>query len=564
MTTTTTTTCHPVIWNQKYVLISSNNNGGELLLFGGNFSASTTTTPQKTSATPPLARLSLESDATIVTMVASSTTSEGDQRLFVLSVEGHVHQVSIKMQTQPQEKDTTDSQAAAAVGVVDTTTDDSTTVPTLVLDKSWNTGMCGATCLAIVGSSMLMIGYDSGYLEAWKLLFASCTLDLQWRGLLQDSIRSIAPLLRKPLHNNNEKVPQEGTPTTTTKDDLNKSTSTSKKKEEECYYYLVVTLQSEAGNDHHATASLVEVLDLGTISKAFDTETTRDRRYAIPLYNHFQLPSPGMELVDSSTLPSDDTGRLPKRVQVLPSRGSDSTIAIRGGQLCGVALADGTVALLSSSSEDDSCCWGVAQDPHQLLLSYPAIGCGIVEQDGHEYLACCLRGGTCFLIPTTDSDDDGETNNEILGISYPHDVDADITNTYVQGFTAGMLSVDDGASSLSVLVYAWPGGVVDIYACGLVYPSIPQHVEQKDPIDTAERQVLEELMNSDGSLSMVLRFFEKMEEDPDHRLCQDERWQEAKKEYKASARSSPLTLEDLRSKDFSSLRTLLLSLASST
>jgi hypothetical protein len=71
----------------------------------------------------------------------------------------------------------------------------------------------------------------------------------------------IAPL-RKPLHNN-EKVSQEGTPTTT-KDD------------EECYY-LVVTLQSKAGNDHQATASLVEVLDLGTISKAFDAETIRDR-----------------------------------------------------------------------------------------------------------------------------------------------------------------------------------------------------------------------------------------------------------------------------------------------
>jgi hypothetical protein len=254
--------------------------------------------------------------------------------------------------------------------------------------------------------------------------------------------------------------------------------------------------------------------------------------------------------------------------------------------MCGVALSDGTVAVLSSSSAegDDSCCcgWGVAQDSHQLLLSYPVIGCGIVEQDnGHDYLACCLRGGTCFLIPITASNDsnddndsnDGETNNEILGISYPHDVDADITSAYVQGFTAGMLSVDDdGASSLlSVLVYAWPGGVVDIYACGLVYPSIPQHVveQQNDPIDhTAERQVLEELlMNSnESSLSMVLRLFEKMEEDPDHRLCQDEQWQEAKKEYykaSASARSSPPTLEDLSSsKDFSSLRTLLLSLAS--
>jgi hypothetical protein len=162
------------------------------------------------------------------------------------------------------------------------------------------------------------------------------------------------------------------------------------------------------------------------------------------------------------------------------------------------------------------------------------------------------------LIPT--DSDDAETN-EILGISYPHDVDTDITSTYVQGFTAGVLSVDDGASSLPVFVYAWPGGVVDIYACGLVYPSIP-HVEQKDPIDTVERQVLEELMNSYESLSMVLRLFEKMEEDPDHRLCQDEQWQEAKTEYKASARSSPLTLEDLCSKDFFSLRTLLLSLAS--
>ena len=114
-------------------------------------------------------------------------------------------------------------------------------------------------------------------------------------------------------------------------------------------------LQSKAGNDPHATASLVEILDLATVQKTY----IGNKQHTIPLYHHLQLPAPNMELVDSSTLPSDDTGRLPKRVQVLPSCGSDCTMVLNGENLCGVALSDGTVALVSPFHPDS---WGVVQD----------------------------------------------------------------------------------------------------------------------------------------------------------------------------------------------------------
>ena len=138
------TTCHPIILLQKYVLVASS--VGKLLLFG-----KFPTAPWK--ATPPLVSLLLENDATIVTMTVASNKNT----LFVLSVEGHVYEISLHE---------TDTEAS------------------LKLDGSWNTGMCGATCLA-VASNQLMIGYNSGYLEGWKVRKRNCSeLELQWRGLL--------------------------------------------------------------------------------------------------------------------------------------------------------------------------------------------------------------------------------------------------------------------------------------------------------------------------------------------------------------------------------------------
>jgi hypothetical protein len=519
------------------------------LLFGTFTSAA----PCKATATAPLVRLSLENDATIVTMtVASNNNDDDDNTLFVLSVEGHIYEISLH-----ETDDDTDTQQPQ---------------PSLKLEGSWNTDMCGATCLAVIASNsnQLIIGYDSGYLEAWKVRKSSnCSeseLQLQWRGLLDYSIRSVAPLRRAVKAESEAEIE-----TRTTAATLVEGTPT---KEEADDYFLVVTLQSEAGNDRHATASLVEILDLATVQKTYSGNSNK-QQHAIPLYDHLRLPAPGMELVDSSTLPSDDTssGRLPKRVQVLPSRGSDCTMVLSGGNLCGVALSDGTVALVSPFHPDNS--WGVTHDRHQLLLSYPAVGCGrvnIKEEEEEEYLVCCLRGGTCFLIPTTCTGvgvgQKKDKAKAITVISYPHDVDADTTSAYVQGFTAGTLLVDDYESSLPlpVLVYAWAGGIIDIYACHLVYPKQQQQVQQQQQQQehnktVTEHQVLKEMIDNE-SLSMVLNLFDNMDKNPDHKLLQDQQWEKARKEVKSSTFSLPVTLEQLDSEHFESLRFLLLTLAS--
>ena len=457
--------------------------------------------------------------------------NNNNNNIFVLSVEGQVHEISIHEASSPDD-------------------DDHNAQPSLKLEGSWNTGICGATCLKVLGSmNQLVIGYDSGYLEAWKIRKRNKSEPvLIWRGILDFHIRSVAPLRRRAAGDSNEN--NTGSEVAPPKKEKNTN-----KEQETNEYFLLVTLQSEAGNDRHATASLVEILDLATIQEAY----LDSKRLTIPLYGHLRFPAPGMELVDSSTLPSDDTGRLPKRVQVLPSRGSDRAMVLGGEEnsMCGVALSDGTVALVSPYLDS----WGVAQDRHQLLLSYPAIGCGRVFVDEDHHFVCCLRGGTCFLIPTR-----ADSQKHVTVISYPHDVDADTTSAYVQGFTAGTLLMDE-KSSLPVLIYAWAGGAVDVYACHLVHPTQEETLDSqltqmnwKEP-DASEHKLLEEMMNNE-SLSIVLTLFDDMEKDQNHKLLQEENWEMAQKEFKLSEFTSPVTLKQLCSDKLESLRFLLLALAS--
>lgn len=191
------------------------------------------------------------------------------------------------------------------------------------------------------------------------------------------------------------------------------------------------------------------------------------------------MPTYGMGFVDSLS-------NLPKRIQVLPSRGTDCSISLLGGKKCGVALSNGMVAILSSSGTEQQqrrdndfsfpSSWGIVKDKHQMVLSYPAIGCGQIKDNGRDYLVCCLRAGTCFLLPLGTK----KTNNDILAIPYPHDVDTDLVSVYIQGFTAGEIELaqttttttdlSSSPSTLSILAFALAGGVIDIYACGLIYP----------------------------------------------------------------------------------------------
>jgi hypothetical protein len=455
--------------------------------------------------TEPDGHLKLESDAMIVEL-----TEISPREVLALSEEGHIYRLSL----------TTEAGG-----------------PLLVCKDYWNTGMFGSTCITTIldpEKDLLyaLIGYDTGLIEARSSRFT-----LLWRGLLQAPIRSLAHLRQSQV--------KEG------------------------LYSVVVSLQvTDTGMDIHGTTSMVDVLNLNfqNIQQVFNASPNKK---SVPLYQYLQMPTSGMEFVDSSTLTVTTESNLPKRVQFLPSRGTDASISLEGGKKCGVTLSDGTLAILSSNTEAGiSPSWGISKDLHQLLLSYPAIGCGSIRnsEDGEEYFVCCLRAGTCFLIRNLE---DKEDENEIVVIPYLHDVDGDLTNIYIQAFTAGEVLVANAdekgsnsvpsSSTLPIFVYALAGGIIDVYASNLIYPTIPKTQEKS----LQETLLTKELLEDAEILSSVARIMKQMDNEEENELWQNPQWRNVHKEFNTlSPSTEALTLDQLNSPAFSSFKRALFSLLS--
>ena len=244
----------------------------------------------------------------------------------------------------------------------------------------------------------------------------------------------------------------------------------------------------------------------------------------ISLLDYAVIHSPSMDLIDSSTaIFENQDGRLPKpsrtmdvrgadlTTMILPSSlstGDDSNMNIDGGRdhaegqqgrkqqegvKVGVMLPDGTAAILSSTNvsngNDDHSFVGLHNEYHQFLLPFPAIGTGTVtirtrnissesnDVDQQQFLVCCVRGGTCYLLPTSSIHNDQRTSPSIIkrrirrpihAYAFPHDVDTDLASIYVQSFTAGSLVIDSSESKVPVMLFSSPGGTVDIYSCDLL------------------------------------------------------------------------------------------------
>jgi hypothetical protein len=532
------TTCQPILIQHRYLVVAG---AGFVSVFSidvsldSSLSLSSESSSSFWKPTAPVLHLSLESNAVIVQLLVvddypvSYDNNSSKQSMLALSEEGNIYKLSFS--------------------IVEMT-------PSLVCEESWNTGSFGSSCCAILprdnDTSLfhLLVGYDSGHLEGWEISRSDAEthnpwdFSLQWRGLMQAPIRSMTPFGRPPLRDDT--------------DDTEGACS------------LVVTSEAtDTGSEIHGTASMVDVL--GMDFKVLRTKFISNNRRNVPLHPYLQLPTSGMELVDSSTATTatattKDLENLPKKVQVLPSRGTDAAISFHDGKQCGVALSDGSVAILSSQTEVDnaSASWGITKDVHQLLFSYPVVGCGRIHKGSNVFLACCLRAGTCYLIPLSD-----EETNEIVAIPYPHDVDVDCTSVYIQGFTAGELEVasneteGEESSSLSILVYALAGGL-DVYACGLIYPQIKDVRKEKEAEE--QREFLKTLRDSDilsDILSDVTQIMKQMDNDDSDKLWQNSAWKRAHAEVKAASSSSEsITVEQICSPAFASLKSLLLSLFS--
>jgi hypothetical protein len=276
-----------------------------------------------------------------------------------------------------------------------------------------------------------------------------------------------------------------------------------------------------------------------------------------------------MELVDSITIPKS-ADCLPKRCPVLDTRGAGAAITlnnnVRGGATkngnprVSMLLPDGTVALISSNP-DMTDAVGITEEIDQMVLSYPAIGSGVVTMRDTDvsYLVCCLRGGTCYLIPL------GTTNKgPILTIPFPQDISSNLVNEiYVQAFSAGNLFVEE--HFLPVLLYAWPDGVVDVYSCELIHPKPANDksplsdsvTSQLIPVSRLERQVLQEMLDN-GITQLLSQLRHEARKSSEHPLLQQEDWKEF---FNGPWSHNSITLDALCSTEFQNLRSMMLSLA---
>ena len=183
------------------------------------------------------------------------------------------------------------------------------------------------------------------------------------------------------------------------------------------------------------------------------------------------------------------------------------------------------------------------------------------------YLAACLRGGTCYLFPVS-ANKSKNNSNTITTIPFPHEMDSDVAVVYVQSFTAGNIILD--GTNFPILVYAWPGGVVDVYACELILPKISDSDYSKIADDAhdvfisrAERRCLQEMVDGD-CLSLLSTIFDEMKEGSQDSMLQTKEWQNVWKDIndgKILPTSSDITLDSLCSNEHYNLRNLLLTLA---
>lgn len=525
---TASSTCAPVLWKNRYLVMALQT--GEIRVYDHLLGNAAKTHPTEsplpasqrrghhnkylappepnvpTTIHRPVASVSLESDATLVQLLPM----EEHDILLALSVEGNVH--GIRWTT-----------------AASTTASEKGPKQWVELTHSWVTGEYGATCMTILESStatreveqkqdfLLVIGYNHGLVECWKL-----SIRVTDRTAAQASRR---PRRTKPecswrgqVQTNYGVYALTGLPATVKKvvDSVEKSSATDLNSQEDSSTatpnLLIAVLQARIGDD----PPLVQAFDAIGISKyRQDVQSkasphrddlplppSQDEIVSLPLFRVPLDPAMGFVEIEPNKKniavesSNEDTDTLQKlylpRVEI---SSACRTVSIPGSEasVC-VALSNGTVARLSPG-------WGVKNDMDQLQFSYPVIGMGILEDyNDTMYLVCGCRAGTCYLVPLA-SKEQNQEENMIRVIEYPHDIDADHASIYVEHIITGNVKRDDG-STMAVLIYTMPGGVVEVYACELIFS------KGIDAFISEEDEFLEALIRN-GCLEMVLKVFEQ-------------------------------------------------------
>jgi hypothetical protein len=330
---------------------------------------------------------------------------------------------------------------------------------------------------------------------------------------------------------------------------------------------------SSDDGDQQPTSSMIEFLDLKRISKHLAEESTSD--ISVLSLNSFCVPpTPGMELIDVSSVSLSEESII-KRCPILDIHGADAAInltslnqvdaATKQNPRVAIALPDGTIGFFSSSPNTVDAV-GIAEESHQFLLSYPAIGSGLLQLSNDDfecsgtecYVAYCLRGGTCYLIPTNHE----KSSKSITIINFPQDIASDLSDVYIQSFTAGNLCMN--GQLLPVLLFAWPNGVVDIYSCELLHPKPNLEKTAKDlanPLmnySRRDRNALQDMIDN-GTVELLLKISKEVRHDTKQQPLQTEEWKELLKDSKYLGDN--ITLEQLCSKENRNLCKCLLAMA---
>jgi len=100
------------------------------------------------------------------------------------------------------------------------------------------------------------------------------------------------------------------------------------------------------------------------------------------------------------------------------------------------------------------------------MLFQQCIGLGTIKSGNERHVACCLRGGTIYLVPVVEGTD---PRKDIVMYATPVDLADCGAVRYVQNFAAGLAQVtswqdDDNSSSMKcAALIGWPGGKIDVY-----------------------------------------------------------------------------------------------------
>jgi hypothetical protein len=552
MASTTSCSCAPLIWKERYLIVPVDT--GEIRVYGNLLcpspkDAKTHTAqpyPAPSIAPPahpvasihvPLSTLTLDSDAAIVQLLPLGADRD---TIVALSVEGHVHVA----RWLPNDN-------------------------VLELSNSWMTGDFAATCMTAVVQSnvsqptLLLIGYNSGIIDCWRLLDETVTStsptksrrpllrkkpECLWRGRVQDlyAVQSLACIPSTTVNTNtqiNDATPTEddNTPAAVpgTSDSLetgsqvqeSPTTTVQKSVSDKPGVFrtsrlLIAIIQRSIGED----PPVVHAFDLDAIVgnrpkeshtttlriRDDESSSTTSRTNDILSLASFRVPpDPAMGIVETErhsngiVLETEGFTNINNLSVATPIKFHVPNVvlpqvcramALPGSPVVAVTMWNGTVAQLSPG-------WGVRRDQDQLLFSYPVVAMGSLVYQSKLHWVCGLRGGTCYLIPVADDMDDDQCPT-LRVILYPHDVDADSASIYLEGLTAGNLQkYDEGdGSSVPVLLYVMPGGVIEIYSCDLLVSS----AQATTPL-SEEDHFIEELIEQ-GCLDMVLRFLQERNE----------------------------------------------------